>query len=347
MSETPPAGHLILFERWIDPLADELMEDEQAVQVHRLARDADPQANEAAIATAHWYQLSSTRGDIPEPFRVDADFLQRAPNLLAVSTHGAGYDTLDLQACTDAGVLVVNQTGGNLEAVAEHTLGFMLMLSKRAIEADRRMHTDRDWYRSDFMGRDLTGQTVGLIGFGNVGRRVAQLVRQAFNMTVLVHDPYLDAATITSHGGTPATLEELLAQADFVSVHCPRTPETEAMLSTAQFQRMKPTAYLVNTARGGIVDEYALAEALQAGELAGAALDVWDIEPPELDHPLLALDTVIATPHTAGATVEAREQMARYAVDQWRTIWSGGRPPRLVNPEANAHYLERRAGILG
>src|SRR5690606_41697465 len=140
---------------------------------------------------------------------------------------------------------------------------------------------------------------------------------------------------------------ELLEQADFVSVHCPRTPETEWMLGAEQFARMKPGAYVLNTARGGILDEVALAEALREGRLAGAGIDVWDIEPPALDHPLLAFDNVIATPHIAGVTVEARQTMAAYAVEQWRTIWRGERPPRVLNPEAPPRYEERRAALLG
>ena len=350
--QTSAAGRLIFFERWIDPRATELLATpppagQPIAELNRIARDDAPEVTEAALATANWYQLSSTRGDIPEPFRVDAALLQRAPNLLAVSTHGAGYDTLDLQACTAAGVIAVNQSGGNLEAVAQHTLGLMLMLSKRAIEADRRMHRDRDWYRSDFTGHDLTQKTVGLIGFGNVGGRVADLVRTAFDMRVLAHDPYVDDATLAQHGAQRATLDELLAQADIVSVHCPRTPETEAMLGAPQFARMQPTAYVINTARGGILDELALADALREHRIAGAGIDVWDIEPPALDHPLLAFDNVIATPHTAGVTVQARERMAEYAVEQWRTIWAGQHPPRLLNPEAYPRYLERRAAILG
>jgi D-3-phosphoglycerate dehydrogenase / 2-oxoglutarate reductase len=343
----PVAGRLIYFERWIDPRADELFRGETAVEMQRITRDDPGDVIEAAFLDACWYQLSSTRGDIPEPFRVNDRLLQRAPNLLAVSTHGAGYDTVDLEACTRAGVIAVNQAGGNLEAVAEHTLGLMLMLSKRAIEADLHMRRERGWVRADFTGHDLTGKTAGLIGLGNVGCRVADLLRLAFSMRVIALDPYVDDATFAEHGVERVTLETLLEEADFVSVHCPRTPETEWMLGAAEFARMKPSAYVVNTARGGILDEYALAEALAAGHPAGAGIDVWDIEPPALDHPLLALDNVIATPHIAGVTVEARQQMAAYAVEQWRAIWRGERPPRILNPEAWPKYLERRAAILG
>ena len=153
--------------------------------------------------------------------------------------------------------------------------------------------------------------------------------------------------TFAAHGAERATLPSLLAEADFVSVHCPRTPETEWMLGAEQFAQMKPTAYVINTARGGILDELALAEALRIGQVAGAGIDVWDIEPPALDHPLLAFDNVIATPHIAGVTVEARQAMAEYAVAQWRTIWRGETPPRVLNPEALPRYEERRAAILG
>jgi D-3-phosphoglycerate dehydrogenase / 2-oxoglutarate reductase len=341
------AGHLIYFERWIDQRAYDMLEDERDVEIQRVGRDDPGDVLEAAFLSANWYQLSSTRSDIPEPFRVHDALIRRAPNLLVVSTHGAGFDTIDLEACTRAGVLAVNQTGGNREAVAEHAIGMMLMLSKRAVEADLHMRRERGWVRGDFTGHDLTGKALGIIGLGNVGRRLAEIARLAFSMRVLAVDPYVDDDTFREHGLERATLEDVLAQSDFVSVHCPRIPETEMMLGADQFALMKPTAYLVNTARGGILDEYALADALRAGQLAGAGIDVWDPEPPALDHPLLAMDNVIATPHTAGVTVEAREQMAVFAVEQWRTIWRGERPPRILNPEAWPAYLERRAAILG
>ncbi len=341
------AGNLVYFERWIDRRADELLEGETAVDMRRVSRDDPGDVIEAAFLDAHWYQLSSTRGDIPEPFRVTARLLERSPNLLVVSTHGAGYDTIDLEACTKAGVIAVNQSGGNLEAVAQHAVGLMLMLSKRAIEADRHMRRERGWVRSDFTGHDVTAKIIGLIGLGNVGQRVADLARIAFGMRVLAVDPYVEDTVFEAHRAERTTLAELLARSDFVSVHCPRTPETEWLLGAEQFALMKPTAYLINTARGGILDEDALAEALRGRQIAGAGIDVWDIEPPALDHPLLAFDNVIATPHLAGVTVEARETMAEYAVAQWRAIWRGERPPRVLNPEALPRYEERRATLLG
>ena len=341
------AGNLVYFERWIDQRADDLLTGETAVEIRRVTSDDPGDVIEAAFLDAHWYQLSSTRGEIPEAFRVTARLLERSPNLLAVSTHGAGYDTIDLEACTKAGVIAVNQSGGNLEAVAQHTIALMLMLSKRAVEADLHMRRERGWVRSDFTGHDVTAKTIGLIGLGNVGQRVADLARIAFGMRVLAVDPYEDDATFAAHGAERATLPALLGDSDFVSVHCPRTPETEWMLGAEQFAQMKPTAYVINTARGGILDELALAEALRIGQVAGAGIDVWDIEPPALDHPLLAFDNVIATPHIAGVTVEARQAMAEYAVAQWRTIWRGETPPRVLNPEALPRYEERRAAILG
>lgn len=340
-------GRLVYFERWIDPRALELLDGEPGIEMTRISREDASDSVGEALASAHWYQLTSTRGEIPAEYRAEAPLLARAPNLLAVSTHGAGYDTVDLDACTQAGVLVVNQSGGNHEAVAEHALASMLMLAKRIVEVDRRMHTDRNWHRNDFSGHDLTGKTVGLVGLGNVGRRVAALTRLGFGMRVLAHDPYVDDAAFAEAGAERVPLLELLEEADFVTVHCPRTAETELMLGAAEFARMRPTAFVINTARGGILDEHALAEAIREGRVAGAAIDVWDVEPPPLDHPLLALDQVIATPHTAGVTVEARETMAEYAVDQWRAIWRGERPPRLLNPEAWHLYVERRVAILG
>ena len=323
----------------------------------RLAREADIElrtcqrqgpdaAGCAALGEAHVYMISSAKDELPRQWFATAELLKRCPRLLCVSTSGAGYDTVDVEACSEAGIIVVNQAGMNAGAVAEHTLGLMLALSKRIAECDRRLRRERGFAREDLMGHDIAGKTLGLIGIGHVGTRVAHLA-QAFGMIVLAYDPYVSAEEIARRGARSVPMDELLAQADFVSIHCPRTKETLGMIDARAFARMKKGAMFVTTARGGIHDEAALFERLQSGHLSGAGLDVWDKEPPPLQHPLLTLDNVIATYHTAGVTHEARHHMAAQAAEQVVGVLKGGRPPRLVNPDAWPAYRARFEAIVG
>ena len=299
------------------------------LSVHR-ARGAD-QTTWQALATAQVYHVSSARDDLPAPWFVNAALLQRCPQLLAVSSYGAGYDTVDVAACTAAGVAVMNQSGSNASAVAEHTLGLMLGLCKRIGESDRRLRRGERFTRADMMGTDLAGRTLGIVGIGHAGRRVAALA-QAFGMTVLACDPFVDPADILRRGAEPVSMAQLLQRADVVSLHCPLDSRTTGLFGSAAFAAMKPGAFFITTARGGIHDEAALHAALVSGHLAGAGLDVWDSEPPAAGHPLLALDSVLATAHTAGVTREARVAMATMAAQQIIGLVRCETPPRLVNP---------------
>lgn len=297
------------------------------------------------LAAAHVYHVSAAKDELPKEWFVTADLVARCPQLLCVSSSGAGYDTVDVAACTAAGIAVVNQAGGNAVSVAEHTLGLLLGVSRRMVECDRRMRREQRLTREDVMGHEIQGKTLGLVGLGHVGTRVAALAR-AFGMQVIATDPYLAADEITRRGAQPVSLEQLLEQADVVSLHCPRDSSTLKMIDAAAFARMKKGAIFVTTARGGIHDEAALVQSLQSGHLAGAGVDVWDREPPPPDHPLLAMDTVYATFHTAGVTHEARRNVARIAAEQIALVATGERPPRLVNPEVWTSYQQRRARIL-
>ncbi len=183
------------------------------------------------LAAAHVYLISSAKDELPRQWFATAELLARCPKLVCVSTSGAGYDTVDVDACTKAGIIVVNQAGINAKAVAEHTLGLMLALSKRLIESDRRLRRDRGFAREELMGHDLSGRMIGLVGIGHVGTRVAHLAN-AFGMSVLAYDPYVSAEEIARRGARAATFDDLLAQSDFVSIHCPRTSETLGMLDT-------------------------------------------------------------------------------------------------------------------
>lgn len=264
-----------------------------------------------------------------------------------MSTSGAGYDPVDVAACTASGVLVVNQSGANAQAVAEHVVGMMLALSKNILQTDRSLRKERGIARERFKGQNTQGRTVGIIGLGNVGRRVARICRRGLDMPVLAYDPYLSAGQIQEHEAVPVDLPDLLARADYVTVHCPLNAETRGLLGGRELARMQPSAFLITTARGGIVDEEALADALENGRLAGAGIDVWVVEPPPLKHRLLAFDTVIATYHTAGVTVDSRHNMADWNAEQLVQIFRGERPPRLINPEAWDGFAERFARLFG
>ncbi|MBU2531897.1 MAG: 3-phosphoglycerate dehydrogenase, partial [Alphaproteobacteria bacterium] len=188
--------------------------------------------------------------------------------------------------------------------------------------------------------------TLGIVGIGQIGTRTAEIAK-AFRMNVLAYDPYVNAEQAEARGARKVDWETLFSQSDYISVHCPRNAETLGMINADAFAHMKPTAYFVTTARGGIHDESDLARALDAGQLAGAGLDVWWDEPTPIDHPLLKFDNVIATPHNAGVTEEAMENMGVWAAEQWIEIFKGKVPPRLVNPEAWDKYRRRFQGRLG
>ena len=264
---------------------------------------------EPILSQAHAYQIGASRQVIGKHLQVTDALLARTPNLVAVSSNGAGYDTIDVDACTRQGIIVVNQSGGNKEAVAEHALAMLLTLSKRIIEVDRRMRRAPDIPRNAFIGTELLDKTIGIIGIGNVGGRLAELCKGLFRMRVLAYDPYLTAEQIAAKGAEKVEkLDDMLRQADYVSVNARYTKETQDLMGAREFALMQPHAYFVTTARGGIHDEDALADALEAKQIAGAGLDVWEDEPPPHDHRLMAFDNVLVSPHTAGATVEVARQ---------------------------------------
>jgi D-3-phosphoglycerate dehydrogenase len=238
-------------------------------------------------------------------------------------------------------VLVVNQSGGNADAVAEHAVAMMLSLTKNIPQTDRSLRSAQRAPREKFKGWNATGRTVGVIGIGNTGRRVARICGLGLQMKVLACDPYLTAEEIQARGATKVDLPALLKESRFISVHCPYNDETRNMIGARELAAMQPGSYLVTTARGGIVDEYALAAALKSGHIAGAGVDVWNDEPPPLSHPLLALDNVIATFHTAGITQDSRENMRTWNAQQVAAILRGERPPRLVNPDAWGKFAQR------
>ena len=230
-----------------------------------------------------------------------------APRLRVVGRAGVGVDNIDLQAARELGVTVVNAPVAMTAAVAELTLALMLSLARRVPQAHASLQRS-EWRKAELYGVQLQGKTLGVIGVGRIGSAVAGLAA-ALGMQVLGHDPILAPATLRQRGVEPVDLEALLAQSDFISLHVPLDDQTRAMIDAARLARVKPGAFLINTARGGVVDESALLQTLESGRLAGAALDVFGREPPG-DDPLLRHPNVVATPHIAAQTVEAQQQTA-------------------------------------
>ncbi|MFQ5763678.1 MAG: hydroxyacid dehydrogenase [Rhodospirillales bacterium] len=344
MPENPKS--LVFFENWMDPVAEAMLAKEPGIRLTRLRFAGAVDDNWRALEAAHGYQLMAST-EIQPPYLPHRALIARCPNLLAFSVTGAGYDMVDMAACTENGIMVVNHAGANSESVAQHVLGMMLALSKRIVQSDRRMRRGREgWTRWDYKGKELTGRTLGIIGLGNVGRRVAALAA-AFNMRVVAYDPYITADDFRERGAEPVGYDELFQAPDFVSVNCPLTEETRGMIGKREYGLMKPTAYFVTTARGGVHDEAALAAALADGRLAGAGLDVFEEEPPPADHPLLAFDNVVVSPHNAGVTDESTYNMAASAAAQWVAIFKGERPPRLVNTDVWPRFAERFERMFG
>src|SRR6202790_2497067 len=317
------------------------------VRLDRLENESPEETSAPILSAAHAYQVGAARDELARHFHVDQDLLRRAANLLIVSSNGAGYDPVDVEACTAAGVLVVNQSGGNAHSVAEHALGMLLTLSKRILEADRALRRDPNVNRNALIGTETHGRTIGIVGIGHVGRRIAELCKGLLGMKVLAYDPYLTAAEVAARGGEKVELDQLLRRSDYVSISCPLTKESRGMIGAREFALMQPHAYFITTARGFIHDDAALLEALRNKAIAAAGLDVWAKEPPPPDHPLLQFDNVLASPHTAGVTREARKNMGRIAAEQMLDALDGKRPPRLINPEVWPDYARRFERTFG
>ena len=340
-----PHWHVTRFDLWINPVFDEIVGSDPNVTLE-VAPVRDSERGWAALERAHIYQISAAKDELNLQFRATQALVERCPRLLCVSSAGAGYDTVDVDACTRAGVAVVSQVGGNAASVGEMAIGLMLGVSRRIAESDRRLRKERGFSREDVMGHDIGGKVLGVVGIGHTGSRTTALAK-AFGMRVLAVDPFVAPEEIRRRGAEPVELDALLRSSDFVSVHCPRNKDTLNLFDAKRFASMKQGAIFITTARGGVHDEQALAEALTSGHLAGAGLDVWKQEPPPLDHPLLALDNVIATFHTAGVSHEGRRNVARMAAEQILQIAHGERPPRLANPEVWDVFQKRRAQAMG
>ena len=264
--------------------------------------------------------------------RVDDELLDAAgPDLVVVANYAVGFDNIDVAACSRRGVLVSNTPDVLTEATADMTWALLMAAARRVAEGDRFLRSRQPWIWGPEMllGQDVHGRTLGVIGFGRIGRAVARRAA-GFGMRVLYYDPVAPPAGET--GAEPVGLDELVATADFVSVHVSLSPETHHLIDAARLRQMKPTAVLVNAARGPVVDERALAEALDAGEIFAAGLDVFEHEP-AVDPGLLAHPRAVIVPHLGSATVDTRLAMGMLAADNLLAALDGRRPPTLVNPE--------------
>ena len=266
---------------------------------------------------------------------VDGPFCDRAgERLRVVARPGIGIDNIDLSAATERGISVVNTPEAPTESTAEHTVALLLAVAKRVVAGDMSLRGG-EIERTELLGTEVYGRVLGVVGCGRIGGRVAEIAAQGLKMRVISYDPYVDWSDVCIPGlETVEGLEELLTEADFVTLHTPLVLETRGLIGRAELRKMKPGAYLINASRGPVVDESALVEVLREGHLAGAALDVFDPEPPAPDNPLLQMANVVATPHIASYTGVATRAMSMGAVRQVLQALRGERPRCLINTRA-------------
>ncbi|HZL32532.1 MAG TPA: hydroxyacid dehydrogenase, partial [Verrucomicrobiae bacterium] len=258
--------------------------------------------------------------------QVDADLIEAGRRLVVIGRAGVGVDNVDLDAATRAGITVVNAPTGNTIAAAEHTLALLYVLARRVAAADASVRRG-EWKRSQFTGVELRGRTLGIIGLGKIGQAIAKRAR-AMEMTVLAVDPYVSTDGAALHGVELVTLDALLERADAITVHVPLTRQTRGMIGAPEIARMKAGAFLLNVARGGILDEAAVADALRSGHLGGAGIDVFEREPP-VGSPLLDAPHTVLTPHLGASTAEAQVLVAEEVAAQIIDVLAG-RPARYA-----------------
>jgi D-3-phosphoglycerate dehydrogenase / 2-oxoglutarate reductase len=268
--------------------------------------------------------------------KITARVIQKLERCRIIARYGIGVDNVDLAAASAARILVTNVPDYCIDEVSDHALALLLALARRIAAADAAVKAGA-WDVVAHAGiRRIRGQTLGLLGFGKIAKALASKI-QAFGMKVLVYDPYVEPGLIAEHGAASVPLEQLLAQSDAVSIHVPLSPTTRNLIGERELSGMKPTAFLVNTSRGGIVDEQALARALKEGKLGGAALDVLSTEPPPEDHPLRQAPNMILTPHLAFYSRESVIELQTKAADEVARALRGEPPRSPVNPDVLKH----------
>lgn len=268
--------------------------------------------------------------------KMDAQAIAAAPNLKIIARAGVGLDNVDVPAATAAGVLVVNAPTSNIVSAAELAVSLLLAVARNVVPANLALKNGK-WQRSKFGGVELQGKTVGIIGMGKIGMLVAKRLA-GFDLQFVAYDPYVKVAPNGGPEIKMVSLDELLTESDFVTIHIPKTPETQGLINAAALAKMKPTAFVINAARGGVLDESALFAALTAGTIAGAGLDVYATEPCT-DSPLFALDNVVATPHLGASTEEAQEKAGIAVAESVVALFAGNEVPGAVNAESVGQLL--------
>lgn len=262
-------------------------------------------------------------------FEITADQLAKCERLKVIAKHGVGVDNIDVSAATARKIPVVFTPTANVNAVAEHALTLMLSLARQVFPSSQALREGRFEDRSQFQGVELAGKTLGVLGLGRIGRRVAEMARDGLAMDVLAYDPYLEDSDFT----LAASLESVLHSVDFLTLHLPLTEETRHFLNAERLQMLKPGCRIINTSRGATIDETALVEALQSGQVSGAALDVFEDEPLPAEHPLCRAPNTLLTPHISSSTVESLDRMACAAAQGVLDVLAGRPPAHIVNPE--------------
>lgn len=305
-----------------DPIAQE------AVELLRKTLEVDVRTGLSADELKHCikdYQALVVRSQT----KVTREVVEAATSLSVIGRAGVGVDNIDVAAATQRGILVINSPQGNTISAAEHTMALLLAAARRLPEAHASM-TAGKWDRKSFTGNELYNKTLGVVGFGRIGREVASRA-QSFKMRVLAYDPFVSAEFTGEAGAEPVDLETLLERSDFVTIHVPKTDKTSNLFDASRLASMKRGSFLLNCARGGVVDEGALAEAVASGHLAGAALDVYAQEPPESGNPVVGHPRIVHTPHLAASTVEAQQRVAFDVAEQIVQVLRGEPPRSAVN----------------
>lgn len=279
-----------------------------------------PEPAEADILAA----IASADAILHKIGKIDAEIVGRQTKLRIVARHGVGLDDLDIPCLAQLGIPVSTTAGANANAVADATIGMTLSLLRKLSQAEAMLKRERRWERESLMGRELSSLTVGIIGYGRIGRLAAERFR-AFGASILVHDAYVDLPEACDFRSV--ALDQLLQSADVVSLHCPLTADTHQMINAARLGLMRPGAILINTARGGLIDQPALVSAVRSGTIGGAALDVFDREPPDFDDPVFDTEGILTTPHVAAMTKEAQVAMAVGAASEIRRVLVDGEEP--------------------
>jgi D-3-phosphoglycerate dehydrogenase len=312
-----------------EPGVERLREADHAVET---AYDAEGEALHAAVADANALVVRSGTD-------VTAELLDAAPDLAIVGRAGIGVDNIDIDAATEQGVIVANAPEGNVRAAAEHTVAMTFAAARSIPQAHARLKTG-EWAKGDYLGTELNGATLGIVGFGRVGQEVAKKL-DGLGMDLVAYDPYISEERAANLGAELVGLDDCLARADVLTMHTPLTPETENLIGEAELDRLGE-GYLVNCARGGVVDERALAAAVDDGTLAGAAIDVFADEPLDADSPLLRVDDVVVTPHLGASTHAAQENVATDIADQILSAFAGEPVMNALNaPSMDASAFPR------